>query len=110
MKIQIKQNIDGLFAIDKLCNIILDRDEQSFEAKMVKSIIKDVSKLVSKPLEKAIESNNLFDSKKKHNITLKYHEAYALHQGIMLLIGSVNNELYKTKLNIVKDNLNRNLV
>ena len=109
MKIKLKQNIDGLFALQKFCHVVLESPEASINAKLVKSIIHDVSKLVNRPLEKAIENNNLFESKKKYTITLKFHEAYALHESIINIISGVDNPLYKTKLNQIKDFLNRQI-
>lgn len=110
MKVQITQNIDGLMALDKLCNIILENTASGLNAKLVKSIIIDVHKLVKKPLEKALENNSLFESKKKYTINLRFHEAYAIHEAIVGLISTVNNELVKTKLNQIKDFLNQKLV
>ena len=109
MKIKLKQNIDGLFALQKLCNVVLEMQESTTNAKMIKSIIEDVLKLVNRPLQTAIENNNLFDCKKKHTITLKFHEAYTLHEGILGLINTIDNPLAKTKLNQIKDFLNRQI-
>lgn len=110
MKIKLKQNIDGLMALDKLCNIILGNEMCGIDAKIVKSITYDIHKLVKSPLQKAQENNNLFDNKKKYTITLKFHEAYALHEGIIGIIHTVNNEYQKVKLNQIKDFLNQKLI
>ncbi|MFY8187527.1 MAG: hypothetical protein ACOVLC_06150 [Flavobacterium sp.] len=109
MKIKIKQNIDGLSALNKLCFIALSCQALTAESKHLLSIIQDVDKIVKSPLERAIENNNLSDSKKKYTFTLKYHEAYAVHLIIIEMMCQFTNPLTILKLNQIKDFLNQKM-
>lgn len=110
MKIKLKQNIDGIMALSKMCSNIIETQSNDLDVKVVQSVINDVSKLVTKAYNNALENHNMFNVKKLYTITLKFHEAYAVHQSIIVLIETVNNPLAKSKLNQIKDFINRKMV
>ncbi len=109
MKIKLKQNIDGIMALNSICEMIVNDQTPTIGARVTRSVFEDIHKLVKKHLEKAMQEHDIFNVKKKYTIVLKLHEAYAIHEGTMTFIETFGNPLTKTKLNQIKDFLNRQI-
>ncbi len=109
MKIQLKVNYDGIVAVSKLLEQVYYLQSPNKDIRMLQSICFEVSNKFTKAYRTALENNNIFNAQKKHLITLKYHEAYAVEMMIVMLINHVSDDLAKTKLNQIKDFLNQKL-
>jgi hypothetical protein len=109
MKIQLKINADGIAAVSKLLEQVYYLKNENKEVRQLQSICFDVVNKFAKAYRAVLENHNLFDTKKKYSINLKYHEAYALEMVIISLIETVNDDLAKNKLNQIKDFLNQKL-
>ena len=109
MKIELKLTADQVFATAKLLEQVYYSEPADTNQKLMRSIAIDVAdKYISK--QHALHSKqSLFDAKKKHKITLKFHEAYALHSVIETLIHTVNDIYSATILKLILATLNQKL-
>lgn len=71
-----------------------------------KSIGFDLADKFDSKCKSQVRKASLFDSKKKNKITLKFHEAWALHQILMDTLDYVNNAYQKTLISKVIHFLN----
>jgi hypothetical protein len=109
MKIEIKITADQVFATSKLLQQVYDTTPVDVNQKIMRSIALDVAdKYISKQ-HALYTKQDLFDAKKKYKITLKFHEAYALHSVIELLLYTVNDVYCNTILKILLATLNQKL-
>ena len=109
MKIKLKINADSIASVNKLTEQIYYYGKLTREQRLIQSICLEIANKFHKAYKTAIENNNIFDCSKKQTIILKYHEAYALEQLIILLIHTVNDDLAKNQLNQIKDFINQKL-
>ena len=110
MKIELKLTADQIFATAKLLELVYESKPVDTNQKLMRSIAMDVAdKFTSKQIT-LYSSQNLFDNKKKHKMTLKFYEAYALHSVIELLLHTVNDLLKRTILQKLLNELNQKLV
>ena len=98
-KIPLSLSPDELFALEKLLNQLHDFRPTNKEGFATKSACLDVAELVHRNYRKACGDVDLFNSKKKIKINLKYHESYHLLQYIMAteLVINLPFELQKIK-------------
>ena len=98
MKIELKLSADQVFAVANLMETVYESIPADKEHKILKSIAMDVADIYIKKVHNLYTKQSLFDVKKLHKITLKYHEAYALHKVLESFIYTVNDIYCKTIL------------
>lgn len=109
MKIEIQLTADQVFAVAKLLEQVYYSHPIDTNQKIMRSIAIDVAdKFTSKQIT-LYSNQNLFDSKKKHKMTLKFYEAFALHSVIELFLHTVNDLLKTTILQKLLNDLNQKL-
>lgn len=87
MKIEIKFTADQVFATAKLLEQVYHAyPTQEATQKVHRSIAFDIADKFTTKQRKLYQSKHLFDDKKKHQITLKYHEANTLHTCIQYFL------------------------
>lgn len=94
MKIELKLTADELHYLDQrfaqVGNVtLLSFNQQKADRKLILSILIEVADKLSAMTTKLSRKPSLFDTKKRHKITLKYHEAYAVN---VYLTGANNLE------------------
>jgi hypothetical protein len=109
MKIELKLTADQVFATARLLEQIYESKPTDIQQKLMRSIALDVADKYIKKQHSLYTKQNLFDAKKKHKITLKFHEAYALHSVIETLIYTVNDIYCNSILKTLLGNLNQKL-
>lgn len=80
MKIELKINNDCLQALEQIFKQIKFVPNTSPEIKVYTSILIEFSDKIISKAHKSNTQMSLFDPKKKHKLTFKYHEAYATHE------------------------------
>lgn len=94
MKIELKLTADELQYMDavfkNISNVsIVQFKAQKQDRRVVLSILVDVADKVAAMFKKLSRKTTLFDTAKKHKLTLAYHEAYAVNT---YLVGAKNSE------------------
>lgn len=112
MKTTLKINADSIFALDKLLNNVYQVPGfgKTKEAKVLLSISYELSNKFNTKARNIVLKQNLFDSRKKYSIALKYHEAWALEQIIYKSLDNVNNDYARSLLKNIADDLNQKTV
>ena len=84
MKIDLKLTADEIIYLDSKTALTMSiaPKELPKEKRTAYSIMLDVADQLAAKAKKLKRSNTLFDAKKKHKITLKWHEAETLEQYI----------------------------
>lgn len=99
MKIQLQLSNDTLIACNQLLQSVYNESTVlNVPGKVVKSICFDVADKIDSKCRTIIKKTSLFDQKKKHKLTLKYHEAWGLYEALRTLNAEVNNNEYKQSL------------
>lgn len=82
MKVKLKvSSHEMMYLEEKLKPIVATRPQEVKKEQMnAFSIMLDVTDKVVAKASKLSRSIDLFDNKKKHDVTLKYHEAFSLEQ------------------------------
>ena len=76
MKIELKLNNDSIIAVNELLSYIYDMERSNDKKVNVNlSIGYDLADKFDSKAKQLVKKATLFDTKKKHKITLKYHEA-----------------------------------
>lgn len=110
MKIELKLTTDALLACNKLLHNVYETSAQtSKESRITLSIAYDVAEKIGTKARNVIKKQSLFDCKKKHKITFKYHEAWALEQIIRNMIDTFNNVYQSSLLINIADTINQKL-
>ncbi len=109
MKVELKLTADQVFAIAKLMEQVYESKPILTNEKLMWSIAMDVADKFTKKQHLIYSNQSLFDNKKKHKISLKYHESFALHYAIEALLHSVNDIYNNTILKKVLATLNQKL-
>ena len=110
MKVELKLNIDTIFAINKVLQNVYDgTTPELMVQKVYRSIAFDLADKFDKLQKNNQKKATLFDAKKKHKIAIKYHEAWALWHIITHFIPSVNNDLSKVQLQLTADTIHQKL-
>lgn len=91
MKIELKLSPDQIFAVANLMEKVYETNPIDIDQKIMRSIALDVADIYIKKQHSLYKKQNLFDVKKLHKITLKFHEAYALHNVIESLLYTVSD-------------------
>lgn len=94
MKIELKLTNDALIACNSLIKGVYDSATypDSEAGKLIKSICFDVADKLDSKCKNLVKKASLFDSKKKHNFALKYHEAWGLSLALIQLNENEPNE------------------
>jgi hypothetical protein len=98
MKIDLKINNDCLQALEQIFKQIKFMPNASPEIKVYTSILLGMSDKIISKAHKANSQMSLFDPKKKHKISFKYHEAFATHQIVNSLNEAYKEDQYKYNL------------
>jgi hypothetical protein len=109
MKIELKLTADQVFALAKLLEQVYDTKPTTSIEKMIWSICMDIASKFTKKQLDLYSKQSLFDTKKKHNVSLKFHEAYSLHCAIESCINNENDIYSSTILRKVLATLNQKL-
>lgn len=110
MKIELNFNNDTLVACNQLLQEIYNESQPTTEAgKLVKSIALDVADKLDSKCKTIVKKASLFDNKKKHKITLKYHEAWGMYRSLIELNENTSNEFKRTVIQNVISVLNQKL-
>ena len=80
MKIELKLNADTINAAARILEQVYDLPAPLGQnEKLIRSIAYDVAETMLSKQNSVRKKLSLFDSKKKHKISFKYHEAFALY-------------------------------
>lgn len=110
MKVELKLKIETIFAINKLLKGVYETAlPMELTQKIYRSIGFDLADKFDKLQKSNFKKSTLFDEKKKHKVTLKLYEAWALYNIILNLVQTVDNPLSKTLLQATADNLHKQL-
>jgi Holliday junction resolvasome RuvABC DNA-binding subunit len=107
MKIELKMNNDTLMAINNALEVLYYHEVSGVTAKVAKSIALDVSDKFDSKCRSLAKKATLFDTKKKHKMTFKYHEAWALYGMLLELIQYVDNVYQDTLIRKVINTLDQ---
>ena len=99
MNIELKLTADQVFAVAKIMEQVYETNPIDTQQKIMRSIAIDVADKYTNKQHAIYSKQSLFDVKKLHKITLKFHEAYALLSVLELLISTVNDVYSKAILN-----------
>ncbi|HLT52757.1 MAG TPA: hypothetical protein VKZ97_02645 [Flavobacteriaceae bacterium] len=110
MKTELKLSTDALLA----CNIMLQEVYESpkpvsKQNRIALSIVFDVAEKVGTKARNVLKKHSLFDTEKKHKITLKFHEAWALEEIIRSNVSKINNVYQNSLLTNIADTINQKL-
>lgn len=98
-KIKINFTNDMAFSVNSILqNIYNPTYTLGTNEKLVRSIGFELAEKFNKATDKLQKKANFFEVKKKTNITLKYFEAWALHQILIDLISLSNNDYEKLQV------------
>lgn len=94
MKIELKLTPDHIAYLDKQFSSTVAINLAEFKAlekdrRVMVSILIDVADKIAAKSVKLQRSHNLFEARKKHKVTIKYYEAWAVH---LFLTGAINLE------------------
>lgn len=110
MKIELKLNSDSILAVSDLLQHLYDLNPSiDKKEKVYRSIgldLADKFDTKSKSIKKKV---SLFDAQKKHKISLKYHEAWALEIILTELCTLHDNDYNRFRVNLVLVELNAKL-
>ena len=96
MKVELKLNFDTLLAVSTTVNKVYELPATTIERECIyMSIGFDIADKFESKTKGLIKKQNLFDHKKLHKITLKFHEAWALQAILMDLINTAPNPYQK---------------
>lgn len=110
MKIEIKINSDTLIACNEVLQQLYASGVPPTEGgKLVKSLALDVADKLDAKAKTLIKKATLFDNKKKHKVTLKYHEAWGLYRTLCLQVEQIKNIYKITLINAMIGVLNQKL-
>lgn len=111
MKIDLKINRDTIGVIAKVLYVVTE-SKQSINDKMVnvyRSIGFDLYDKFERKKISFVRNQTLFDTKKKHKISLKFHEAWALEMILIDFRTTLLDEYDRTLFNQFLDMLNQKL-
>ena len=110
MKIELKLNNDTLMACNEILQPLYASGVPVEEAgKLVKSIALDVADKIDSKCKTLVKKATIFDQKKQHKITLKYHEAWGLYRTLCVQVEFVKNDYKETILRKLIGVLNQKL-
>jgi hypothetical protein len=97
MKVELKLTADAINAAARLLEQVYDLPPATLgqSEKVIRSIAYDVAETMLSKQKTIRKKQTLFDAKKKHKVSFKFHEAFALY--------NILNELFHT----VSDDYNR---
>lgn len=112
VKIKLKLTPDTVIALAKLLAYppSLFPVQKTVEQKLLLSYTYELSDKLTNKSRKLLRSVDLFNTKKKTSLTLKYHEAWALEQLIRKLLNLEENKLSRTLLQKTADDINQKLL
>jgi hypothetical protein len=111
MKVELKLTPDTINAAARLLEKVYDLPAPLGQSeKIIRSIAYDVADAMLSKQKTIRKKLNLFDAKKKHKISLKYHEAFALYNILNELNINVSDDYNRTILNKLKDELHQKTI
>lgn len=98
MKIELKLSNDTIIVCDRVLSNVYDVNfmANSSEKKVILSIVYEVADMFDTKCKTLKKKADLFNSKKKHKMTLKYYQAWALYS-VLLELGKLQND-YQQKI------------
>jgi chromosome condensin MukBEF complex kleisin-like MukF subunit len=110
MKIEVKITNDGLMSISALLMLLYGKKvTTNGQEKVLLSIGYDLADKFDSKAKQLVKKSSLFDTKKRHKITLKYHEAWALEIILIEFLPFHSNEFSKNEVQKVINQLNQKL-
>ena len=109
MKTEIKLTADAIITLDRFLQRVYESVVTSKESRITLSIAFDVAEKVGTKARGLIKKQSLFDTKKKHKISFKYHEAWALEQIIRSMPEPFNNVYQNSMLTNIANIINQKL-
>lgn len=111
MKVELKLTADTINAAARLLEKVYELPAPLGQSeKIIRSIAYDVADTMLSKQKTIRKKLNLFDAKKKHKISLKYHEAFALYNILKELNINVSDDYNRTILNKLKDDLHQKTI
>ena len=99
MKVELKLYADTINASAQLLEQVYNLSTPLGQSeKVVRSIAYDVAETMLSKQKSIRKKLNLFDAKKKHKVSLKFHEAFALYNILNELLHNVSDEYNRTIL------------
>ena len=93
MKVELKLNADSINATAQLLEQVYCLAPPLGQSQnIIRSIAYDVTEIILSKQKTIRKKQTLFDAKKKHKISFKFHEAYALYNILNELITNVSND------------------
>lgn len=100
MKIELKLSSDELVCINNQLQKAYGRGFLQVDLyNVVHSIVLEVADSFDTKTKTRIKKANIFDSRKKTKISLKYHEAWAIKIYLQSEVQEINNDYQRTLLN-----------
>lgn len=109
MNIELKLTPDQVFAVAKLLEQVYDTNPIDINQKVMRSIAIEVADIYIKKQHSLYKKQTLFDAKKLHKITLKFHEAFALHSVLESLMYTVQDIYCRTILHKLINTLHQKI-
>lgn len=103
---KLKITPDQIMVLEKLMNQLSDYNAEQELQKVAKSILFDISDKIHARYRKIIKTNDLFNSNKKIDLELKYHEAFAVKVFINWMLPTIptmekaHNDLLKLSIDL----------
>lgn len=109
MVIELKITNDMLIQLAELLRLINDVVPLNKESKLLKSIGIEIADKIEVKAVKTIKSATLFNSKKRHKISLRYHQAWALEYILQSSIPSLENPHSRTVMTALLGIINQKI-
>lgn len=110
MKIELQLSSEQLNALVSCFNSIVFIYGKHRKERVLKSILDEVIvKFKKKNIDIESSSNTLFEKPKKPKFSLKYYEADALEQYLIMIVDEDLNDYDRNVVRLIKDKLNQKL-
>lgn len=112
MKIKLKLDNDSIIHVHEVIKNVYNQNSNTLlgkENKILKSIAFDISDKFESKYKTLIKKQWLFDNTKRNEISLKWHEAWALETLLHYLMDLAPSSFAKIKLNQVIIQINQKL-
>ncbi len=109
MKVELRLTADSIVAVNQLLQNIYELTATSKHEKVYRSIGFELADKFDSKAKSLIKKTSLFDTKKKHKITLKFYEAWALEIILNNFKTLVSDHYSLFRVNLVIDDLNQKL-
>lgn len=109
MKHNLELSTDGLVILNNVLREVYPIKGNTAFSNVLLSIARDVSDKTESKTRTIIKKTSLFSDNKKHKLTLKHHEAWAVELILSYQLPHINNDYQKLLLKKIADTLNQKM-